>query len=486
MADQKRNAVPASPGGKPLPIIHCIITIALMVVVGFLPPVGPITPYGMRVIGILVGVVYGMSMVEVFFPSLCAIIGLGLASGSFSTSVVSMFGSTTVWGMIMVFIILYAMQAEKVTDFFANWIISRRVLRGRPWLFSFSVLMGDALLSIISPEAAMLIFWEIIFATCDTIKLDRKSPWSVSMIFGTCFASGVGIIFLPFMRNGLVINSQFTAMSGQAMDGLKYIAALLPLGVAGLILYILLCKFVFRIDTGNLKHLDDSVVNRDALKLNGRQKFVIWTVVAMIVLLLAPSVLPDGAAKTVLNDLSLLGMASVVVLVFCLVRMDGRPIIRIQEAASKGVIWPMVMMVALIAPMGSALTSADAGITAIISESLTPIVSGKPAWVFVAIMLVVSVVLTNLAQNLIIMSLMIPIVVAMSSTVDINISAVTILLAIGTHYAVCLPSASPSAGMMFSNPNFKPTFAYSKGLITLVVCCVFLLTVGYAWVNLIF
>ena len=101
-------------------------------------------------------------------------------------------------------------------------------------------------------------------------------------------------------------------------------------------------------------------------------------------------------------------------------------------------------------------------------------------------MLIVAVVLTNLAQNLIIMSLMIPIVVAMAGTVNVNVSAVTILLAIGTHYAVCLPSASPSAGMMFANPNFKPTFAYSKGLITLVVCCAFLLTVGYLWVNLIF
>lgn len=98
----------------------------------------------------------------------------------------------------------------------------------------------------------------------------------------------------------------------------------------------------------------------------------------------------------------------------------------------------------------------------------------------------VGVILTNLAQNLIIMSLMIPIVVAMSDSVDINISAVVVLLAIATHYAVCLPSASPSAGMMFSNPNFKPSFAYKYGSITLLVCLVFIMTIGYAWVNLVF
>ena len=470
-----------------LPIIHCIITVALMIVIGLLPPVGPITSYGMQVIGVLVGVVYGMSMVDVYFPSLCAIIILALASGSFSTSVVSMLGSTTVWGMIMVCIVLYAMQAERVTDFFANWIINRKIIRGRPWLFSFAILVGDSLLSIISPEAAMLLFWEIIFAVCDAVKIDRNDPWSVSMIFGTCFASGVGIIYLPFMRNGLVVNNQFTAMSGgQIIDPLKYILGIVPLGICGIVIFILLCKFVFRINVTQLKNIDDSVVNRDALILNARQKTVIGIVVAMIVLLLLPSLLPDCTIKTVLNDLSLLGMSSIVVLLFCVIRIGGKPLIRIQEASSKGVIWPMVMMVALIAPMGSALTSEDAGIVTLISDVLNPLVSGKPAWIFVAIMVVVGVVLTNFAQNLIIMSLLTPIVIAMADTVNIDIYAITCLLAIATHYAVCLPSASPSAGMMFANPNFKASFAYKNGVITLLACVVFILTIGYLWVNLIF
>ena len=267
-----------------LPIIHCIITVALMIVIGLLPPVGPITSYGMQVIGVLVGVVYGMSMVDVYFPSLCAIIILALASGSFSTSVVSMLGSTTVWGMIMVCIVLYAMQAERVTDFFANWIINRKIIRGRPWLFSFAILVGDSLLSIISPEAAMLLFWEIIFAVCDAVKIDRKDPWSVSMIFGTCFASGVGIIYLPFMRNGLVVNNQFTAMSGgQIIDPLKYILGIVPLGICGIVIFILLCKFVFKPDITPFKAIDVTIADQSALKLGRRQVIVM---LAMLVLLL--------------------------------------------------------------------------------------------------------------------------------------------------------------------------------------------------------
>lgn len=40
--------------------------------------------------------------------------------------------------------------------------------------------------------------------------------------------------------------------------------------------------------------------------------------------------------------------------------------------------------------------------------------------------------------------------------------------------------------MLFSNQYFKPTFAYKYGIITLLICVVFITTVGYLWVNLIF
>ena len=71
--------------------------------------------------------------------------------------------------------------------------------------------------------------------------------------------------------------------------------------------------------------------------------------------------------------------------------------------------------------------------------------------------------------------MILPVVIAMSASMNINVPAVTILLALGTHYAFVLPSACPAAGMMFSNPNLKPSFAYKTGLICIVICTVFVL-----------
>ncbi len=467
--------------------VHVLITVLLMVVIGLLPPLAPLTRYGMQVIGILVGVVYGMSMVDVFWPSLCAILALAITSGDMAAVLTKSVGSDVVWGMIMIFVVLYALQTEGVAKFLANAIISRKILKGRPWLFSFAILLGISLISIISPEAGMLLFWEIIYSTCDTVGIPRDSRWGQAMIFGSCFAAGTGVILLPIMRNGLVVSRQFAATTGETMNTLKYIAGIFPLVVCGLIIYILLCKFVFRIDASALKNMDTSVVDKDALKLTGRQKFVLGTVLAMIVVLLLPSVLPKTWAVTaVLSNLGLFGVTSIMVLLYCVVSIGGQPIVRIQEAASKGVIWPMVFMTALIIPIGSALTSPDAGITDLISTALTPMLERSGSWVFVLVLVLFGTILTNFAQNLVIMSIMLPIMYAMAPTAGINIYAVTILLAVATHYACVLPSASPSAGMLFSNQYFKPTYAYKYGIITLLVCILFVTTLGYAWVNLIF
>lgn len=172
----------------------------------------------------------------------------------------------------------------------------------------------------------MLLFWEIIYSTCDTVGIPRDSRWGQAMIFGSCFAAGTGVILLPVMRNGLVISNQFAATTGETMNTVKYIAGIFPLVICGLIIYVLLCKYVFRIDASALKNMDDSVVDRAALSLNGRQKFIILTVLAMIVVLLLPSILPAGWTITgILSNLGLFGISSIMVLIYCIVSIGGEP-----------------------------------------------------------------------------------------------------------------------------------------------------------------
>ena len=45
--------------------IHSLITLVLIFGFGFLPPIEPITPVGMRILGILLGLLYGLSLIHI-------------------------------------------------------------------------------------------------------------------------------------------------------------------------------------------------------------------------------------------------------------------------------------------------------------------------------------------------------------------------------------------------------------------------------------
>ena len=84
-----------------------------------------------------------------------------------------------------------------------------------------------------------------------------------------------------------------------------------------------------------------------------------------------------------------------------------------------------------------------------------------------------------------VIGILMPIVGAMAGE-GVNLAAMTVLIALATHYAVMLPSASFVTGIMFSNENVTNGFLYKYGAVICVVCGMFAATVGYLWCNLIF
>lgn len=59
-------------------IINIIITLFLMFGFGLLPPFSTLTPVGMKILGVFLGVVYGYSTCDIIWPSLFAIIAYGI------------------------------------------------------------------------------------------------------------------------------------------------------------------------------------------------------------------------------------------------------------------------------------------------------------------------------------------------------------------------------------------------------------------------
>ncbi len=462
------------------------ITVLIMVVIGSLPTFGEVTRYGMQALGILVGVIFGFSTVGILWAALAGIIGLGLV-GSMGAVVGSALGNPVIWGIILIQIIMYALAKEGVTIAFSNWIISRKIVKGRPWLYSFFLLIGAFVVSIVSPFPALLIFWDVVYTTCDKFDQPRNCRWAQFMILGVTFAAGLGVVSLPMLTsNGITVFANYQAIAGEPMNAVKYVIALVPLMLASVVIYTLLCKFVFRPDVSAFKGIDESVADLEALKLNRRQIAVTIIFFAMLIALFVPYLLPAAWPLTqILFNVGLFGSTAITVLVMELIRIDGKPLLNVQEAASKNIQWATVFMVGLLFPLGAAISGEDSGILLTVKNLLSPVLAGKSVFVFAVIIVILAVVLTNVSQNLVVIGILMPIVGAVAGN-GVNLAVMTILIALGTHYACALPSASFVSGFMFSNEYVSKGFLYKYGILSCAICAVFAATIGYAWCSLIF
>ena len=345
-----------------------------MICFSFIPTVGEITRYGMQAIGILVGVIYGFATVGTMWAALAGIVALGII-GVMGQVVASALGTPMIWGVILIQVIMYALAKEGVTKFFANWIISRKVVKGRPWLYSFFVLLGAFIVAIVSPFPALLIFWDIVYATCDNFKQPHNCRWSQFMILGVTFSAGLGVVSLPMLTsNGITVFANYQAIAGESMNAVKYVIALVPLMLLSVGIYILLCKFVFKPDITPFKAIDVTIADQSALKLGRRQVIVMLAMLVLLLILFAPYLLPaEWGLTAFMSNLGLFGACAVIILALALIKVDGAPLLNIQEAASKNIQWGTVFMVALLMPLGNAISGADSGIMTTLTSVLSPV-----------------------------------------------------------------------------------------------------------------
>ena len=155
------------------------IILLLMFGFGYLPAIGPITPEGMRVIGILFACIYAWTIGSSTWPSLMALIALGFIPGNTVTSVfVSAFGNQTLLMVLFCLIFCHGVEKCGLLSVIARFMLSKNFAKKSPWMLAFAFLATACLASMLCTSIAVTIFlWSIFFDVVGQLKLPKKSPY---------------------------------------------------------------------------------------------------------------------------------------------------------------------------------------------------------------------------------------------------------------------------------------------------------------------
>ena len=118
---------------------------------------------------------------------------------------------------------------------------------------------------------------------------------------------------------------------------------------------------------------------------------------------------------------------------------------------------------------------------------LSPVLKGHAPLLFVVVVLIVSVLMTNCLNNMVVIMIMIPILSGYALEMNLNPALIVTMLIITGYLAILLPAGSPLTAIMFSFKewvNIKIAWLYG-GLI-IIIYLVLMIAIGFPLGNLLF
>lgn len=426
--------------------------LGIMLCFKFIPPIGALTPIGMQIIGIFIGMIIAYCTVGMVWPSITALVLLGLTvdngvTGTFKEA----FGHPVVLYMFALLMIGKILEESGMTQIFAQWLITLPVAHNRPWVLSTLILLAGFVCALfIGMIAPALICWTIVCEISEKVGYNRGDSWPTYMILSIMFLCTVASFVFPFQL-GVVANFGILAqVSGGVLVNqfVPYLCFSTLLVILVFISCILLGKYVIRPDMQLLMNVSSE---KGYLRFDRKQKVILILTICFVIGLFLPGILPPGALKNIIDNIGSTGWSALIIALCVALRNDHKPLIDFNKIAAEGVIWDIILMMAAIFSMSAALTTEDTGFSIFIQELLTPLLNNCSPIVYMGIMIVLTAILANLINNIAVCAILIPIAYTLAGNLNIDILALVTLMNVVGNLGFLLPSSSSQAAMIYGH-----------------------------------
>lgn len=468
--------------------IHVAIFLIITFGVGFLPPFAQITPLGMKVLGVFLGVIYGWCFIALDWPSLVALVALVVVGYDNGTNLLlSGWSFSSIPQIVLCFIFAEAVSQTQLTDYIANKLLSFKLFQGKPYALFTGILFGTVILNLLGTAyAAIFVMWAI------TRNIAEKAGYEQRNIFSTVLVTSIVVAFMWasyvfLFKPGTLIMVGFLeqGLPNAEIPFLNWTIVWVLYVLAYIILWPLIIKFIFRLDFSAVAKIDLSQMADKNVRITKEQKFGLICLFVFIMMMFLPQLLPKSWALTqILSNLGLSGCLLVILSVMAAYRKaDGEQFISLQNVA-KGISWNVLWLIIATEPLATALDSDECGIMASVMDTITPILTSLGPTLFLIVCVVIIGLLTQVVHNLIFMVVFIPMLCPLYLEIGANPFVMFIGLVIATNAAFATPAASWNAALMFGEPTVIVKKTYLHGFLHFAFSLILFFILGMPLVNL--
>lgn len=468
--------------------------VGILIIFGFgcLPPIEPITPMGMKVLGVFLGMIFLWSFSDLLWSSLLGIIALVMVGYAPLPKVLQMSFGNTVSCLILFALLLFgAIQDSGVTRYIARFFLTREIINGRPAVFNFIIIYATYIMAALSASILppLIFMWAILYDILKEVGYSKGDKYTTLMVIGVFLGAISGQAAKPFTGSALMVAGAYEQVAQASLNYLQYMFFGWLMSTLCILAYALLIKFVFRPDMSRIADISIERFKRDTLPpMSPQQKIMSAALIGFFALVLAPSILPKTLPIVgLLAKIGPLGVCFLIIVALITLRVDGKPVMNFKAVAAKYVVWDIYILVCMAMVISAAMTAKGMGITEFIVRYLSPVLAGHSYALFLAISIIFCTSITQFANNGVMGVLFMPMLKIFSEQSGGSFEATAVILIFSLHVAILTPAASPFAAFLYGNKEWLDKSDVLKyGTAILLMCMALYIAVGIPLARMIY
>lgn len=464
--------------------IVLVITLAIMLGMGFLPPVGQITPDGMRVLGIFIGCIFAWVFSEVVWSSILGIVLLTLFGyGTMPQNFASAYASSNVSLLISSLVFCYAIEKSGLLAEISKWIVGMKWAQKSPWglVLAFYIAALIVAVLVVNFILATILLWSVFYELAKEIHVKPFDTYSNIVLCGIAVAACMGQSLVPYSSiptttRSLVLqfNESFVFNTAEYMM-LTILLAVISLPLMMLVLRICFWKKVKQI------HIPQKEAYK--MNLNAESKIALTMLIIIILILIVPNFLPTDNALRIMfnNNLTGTGIFMIGAILLMLIHVKGKPVLDIAEGLTH-LPWPLFLLCSAALCISDYMTADEMGIVPTIVSLLNPLIEGKSAFFVTMLFVAIGLIMTNFINDFATLMILFPIAAEFVLDAGGSIMVLAIMISQATVQGCLMPSGSMVGAMLHGNGQWlKPKkIVITVGIMEIVVliCLMFVTVIG--------
>ncbi len=369
--------------------------------------VGPIPPGMTRGLFMLVGTVVISSLmwllIGIGWPNFFILLTLILNPDYGLTKVrQNSFGNSTVFFFICAFALVSCLLASGVTKRIAVMICTSKWAKKGPWWRVFMVMLATwVLCQGLASTTVLVISYALVEAILYAAGYTKGDETGKMMIHGTGIIAQSAMGMTP-IAHIVAINcvTYYATYTGRELDFLDFCLIGIPVGLLMFALIFLYFRFVWKpADLEKLANADYDSIREELGPWSKQEKITGIVYILAIVFWILPGVGKYIPGMGWLSNINNCIPPLVGVTVLALIRVDGKPLFDYKQALTKTIPWTTLMFSATLNCVGNALSNKDIGFSEWATATFSPIMSGFSPYLFVCVIMVFALVLTNFISN---------------------------------------------------------------------------------------